>query len=155
MRMGHRCCGGISLQWSPVLETGNTAAIIEGLLTDGWAAMEPGLRDREYQIMGSYKLVKASAAMEPGLRDREYRSIIAAVDDIEWLQWSPVLETGNTSAAWGSSQTRASLQWSPVLETGNTRARVTELFGFGFAAMEPGLRDREYSWNTQPRGSSG
>ena len=36
--------------------------------------------------------------MEPGLRDREYTTIAAAWEaDSALLQWSPVLETGNTS----------------------------------------------------------
>ena len=59
--------------------------------------------------------------MEPGLRDREYP--VGAVQEALWwaaLQWSPVLETGNT--LWISTGVAASwlLQWSPVLETGNT-----------------------------------
>ena len=38
-----------------------------------------------------------------------------------WLQWSPVLETGNTPPAGGAAHPNPNpLQWSPVLETGNT-----------------------------------
>ena len=59
--------------------------------------------------------------MEPGLRDREYAPFWrAVVERAIKLQWSPVLETGNTTAAW-------------------LYGEVHQL-----AAMEPGLRDREY-----------
>ena len=59
--------------------------------------------------------------MEPGLRDREYPAEL------------PLL-----GARWGL------LQWSPVLETGNTaQFRVIDFYAL-LAAMEPGLRDREY-----------
>ena len=34
--------------------------------------------------------------MEPGLRDREYRADLGYLFQAEVLQWSPVLETGNT-----------------------------------------------------------
>ena len=34
--------------------------------------------------------------MEPGLRDREYYETISYVPRAVELQWSPVLETGNT-----------------------------------------------------------
>ena len=107
--------------------------------------------------------------MEPGLRDREYA--VEAVADGLWeeLQWSPVLETGNTRpqhvacwacvraamepglrdreympVSWSRSRIWSRLQWSPVLETGNTTAAW--LYGevHQLAAMEPGLRDREY-----------
>ena len=82
--------------------------------------MEPGLRDREYATEAISHLCPNEAAMEPGLRDREYR--------------------GGTR----DSGTRGiMLQWSPVLETGNTRC--SHLNGCASsAAMEPGLRDREY-----------
>ena len=67
------------------------------------AAMEPGLRDREYQQGHEAADSVRRAAMEPGLRDREYRSLRAfALSPIERLQWSPVLETGNTPAAGGA-----------------------------------------------------
>ena len=60
------------------------------------AAMEPGLRDREYDAPVDGFRAAARAAMEPGLRDREYQ-IAELVTRIMWLlQWSPVLETGNT-----------------------------------------------------------
>ena len=60
------------------------------------------------------------------------------------LQWSPVLETGNTRLALADYPRTIELQWSPVLETGNTVPdRVTPI-GDRVAAMEPGLRDREY-----------
>ncbi len=62
-----------TLQWSPVLETGNTLPPQLPLLSAWWAAMEPGLRDREYRDVGHRLLDRLSAAMEPGLRDREYR----------------------------------------------------------------------------------
>ena len=38
----------VQLQWSPVLETGNTSYLREWLSEGQIAAMEPGLRDREY-----------------------------------------------------------------------------------------------------------
>ena len=63
-----------SLQWSPVLETGNTAGGVQGVVEHPLAAMEPGLRDREYMLA------------------RMAFSALAGT-----LQWSPVLETGNTS----------------------------------------------------------
>ncbi len=35
--------------------------------------------------------------MEPGLRDREYDAVEQLLSEaLDWLQWSPVLETGNT-----------------------------------------------------------
>ena len=58
--------------------------------------------------------------MEPGLRDREY-------------------EVGVYGLFVG-----AVLQWSPVLETGNTSRCSTGIRSRNAAAMEPGLRDREY-----------
>ena len=65
--------------------------------------MEPGLRDREYEYEIASYVPRAVAAMEPGLRDREYvhhldTTILWAVA----LQWSPVLETGNTRRVSGS-----------------------------------------------------
>ena len=36
------------------------------------------------------------------------------------LQWSPVLETGNTLMGAALCTMAYELQWSPVLETGNT-----------------------------------
>ena len=59
--------------------------------------MEPGLRDREYDEAPPKVSVGLRAAMEPGLRDREYAEEGAGLEDIRvLLQWSPVLETGNT-----------------------------------------------------------
>ena len=58
--------------------------------------------------------------MEPGLRDREYSSGTTNTSGTCALQWSPVLETGNTSPLERSPAEMALLQWSPVLETGNT-----------------------------------
>ena len=69
-----------SLQWSPVLETGNTALEYALMYLLSVAAMEPGLRDREYE--------------PPGVRS--YTTV--------QLQWSPVLETGNTREGRGGSQ---------------------------------------------------
>ena len=43
---------------------------IEPLKT--WAAMEPGLGDREWQPAHGVRLPDALAAMEPGLGDREW-----------------------------------------------------------------------------------
>ena len=63
--------------------------------------------------------------MEPGLRDREY------------------------SAAAASRCRGASLQWSPVLETGNTIFDRSPAISEYVAAMEPGLRDREYVPNSE------
>ena len=60
------------LQWSPVLETGNTAQGKCGRLRIRRAAMEPGLRDREYRTHTHARTHAHTAAMEPGLRDREY-----------------------------------------------------------------------------------
>ncbi len=86
------------------------------------------------------------AAMEPGLRDREYshqgRSRRAGRSS---LQWSPVLETGNTADPLEVSAAYDELQWSPVLETGNTPMNIRIYTPADMAAMEPGLRDREYS----------
>ena len=62
-----------SLQWSPVLETGNTECPVKSVCWAQAAAMEPGLRDREYLA-------------------RTVREVVASY----LLQWSPVLETGNT-----------------------------------------------------------
>ncbi len=59
--------------------------------------------------------------MEPGLRDREY------------------MEPRGVS-----SYATVQLQWSPVLETGNTSYLREWLSEGQIAAMEPGLRDREY-----------
>ena len=87
--------------------------------------MEPGLRDREYAVRTLSQMPLGAAAMEPGLRDREYWEAAAtARRGVCWLQWSPVLETGNT---------RSSRRGRP------SRKR---------AAMEPGLRDREYGGST-------
>ena len=87
---------GQKLQWSPVLETGNTRSHQPYGTPPGPAAMEPGLRDREYgrglAVIGQ----EITAAMEPGLRDREYEEKMATGQIVNMLQWSPVLETGNT-----------------------------------------------------------
>ena len=58
--------------------------------------------------------------MEPGLRDREYGNTMTTNANITLLQWSPVLETGNTWITVPRVAFEALLQWSPVLETGNT-----------------------------------
>ena len=59
--------------------------------------MEPGLRDREYRPTVRIRKIEPIAAMEPGLRDREYRHATReAAARCDQLQWSPVLETGNT-----------------------------------------------------------
>ena len=69
--------------------------------------------------------------MEPGLRDREYPVRTSA---------------GLWSICW--------LQWSPVLETGNTQEYLNTLVPEGWAAMEPGLRDREYQLPSPPTGGA-
>ena len=61
-----------TLQWSPVLETGNTRRLAARRRRYAVAAMEPGLRDREYDPMIAAMRLGLVAAMEPGLRDREY-----------------------------------------------------------------------------------
>ncbi len=43
------------------------------------AAMEPGLRDREYDLAAQLVAGIRGAAMEPGLRDREYPGRVLAV----------------------------------------------------------------------------
>ena len=45
---------------------------------------------------------------------------------------------------WASAAAFAPLQWSPVLETGNTSTAMSRAVRILGAAMEPGLRDREY-----------
>ncbi len=61
------------------------------------AAMEPGLRDREYRHLQEHQEHQEQAAMEPGLRDREYQhAALCGLLAADVLQWSPVLETGNT-----------------------------------------------------------
>ena len=64
------------LQWSPVLETGNTGADALHVAVPQRAAMEPGLRDREYDVAIRSGRAREDAAMEPGLRDREYLLIV-------------------------------------------------------------------------------
>ena len=65
------------------------------------AAMEPGLRDREYGRITATAIGAAGAAMEPGLRDREYVVLVNGRPSLyAKLQWSPVLETGNTQKKW-------------------------------------------------------
>ena len=72
------------LQWSPVLETGNTphtSAPGTGPLD---AAMEPGFRDREYSRLNLPLQTPQKAAMEPGFRDREYmQRYLAAVEAVD------------------------------------------------------------------------
>ena len=68
--------------------------------------------------------------MEPGLRDREYWSRVVCVRTPPWLQWSPVLETGNTPLPLRHTHTHARLQWSPVLETGNTALSPDRMTAF-------------------------
>ncbi len=90
--------------------------------------------------------------MEPGLRDREYAPFWrAVVERAIKLQWSPVLETGNTIGPFLAADQAIVLQWSPVLETGNTHRIAGGKAPYFRAAMEPGLRDREYkrgTWKT-------
>ena len=111
----------ILLQWSPVLETGNTCS-------------------RTYVHMP-----RRVAAMEPGLRDREYDPLTVSVAyDEQLLQWSPVLETGNTGALRPAAGVRALAAMEPGLRDREyDRARGSRQQR-GYAAMEPGLRDREY-----------
>ena len=47
----------------------------------------------------------------------------------ERLQWSPVLETGNTWPLLSRPGRMCMLQWSPVLETGNTQGASDALYG--------------------------
>ena len=83
--------------------------------------------------------------MEPGLRDREYKSLQRLLSVDHQLQWSPVLETGNTTTPPTQPPGGSWLQWSPVLETGNTIGDREREDNRSRAAMEPGLRDREYA----------
>ena len=66
------------------------------------------------------------------------------MDRLLGLQWSPVLETGNTPDLHTGYPVCYTLQWSPVLETGNTAQELRPGAVQRVAAMEPGLRDREY-----------
>ncbi len=108
------------------------------------------------------------AAMEPGLGDREWGDPHLHTHVAIRPQWSPVLETGNGPPGPGSSAQGAELpQWSPVLETGNgppapaatgsqVRRNGARSWRPGmdlphqpprvprYAAMEPGLGDREW-----------
>ena len=74
------CCGAFRLQWSPVLETGNTPTPLHTISLPIRAAMEPGLRDREYVFLPDWGGQEYNAAMEPGLRDREYERFYARID---------------------------------------------------------------------------
>ena len=139
------------LQWSPVLETGNTSHhhSHDGAATA--AAMEPGLRDREYQPPRfRYRFVTVWLQWSPVLETGNTVAYDATYTQHVRLQWSPVLETGNTRLALEDYPKTIELQWSPVLETGNTRPRLRNGRPLQAAAMEPGLRDREY----MPRGVS-
>ena len=137
------------------------------------AAMEPGLGDREWATPtaspGSSTLrPQWSPVLETG-NGKEYG--IPPVSTQIGPQWSPVLETGNGFATLEFTYVIYVPQWSPVLETGNGEAerngaglkpgvgrngarswrpgmggRVPgHLRGYGDAAMEPGLGDREWA----------
>ena len=106
--------------------------------------MEPGFRDREYHPAATAGPYEVPAAMEPGFRDREYDHIESTEAGLHVLQWSPVLETGNTRGLTTPLGRMEQLQWSPVLETGNTGDRNRIRPDEKPAAMEPGFRDREY-----------
>ena len=116
-----RAAAACRLQWSPVLETGNTRQGARHR-EENHAAMEPGLRDREYQGRHRRPVRVENAAMEPGLRDREYqyRSILSAVDEIAAME--PGLRDREYPRTPTTEASVSVLQWSPVLETGNTIA---------------------------------
>ena len=66
---------------------------------------------------------------------------------MDMLQWSPVLETGNTNLWKRNRSADDLLQWSPVLETGNTARRKTRcwllvLQAFASAVNRPSVRGR-------------
>ena len=61
--------------------------------------------------------------MEPGHEDREYVPVNHIVIDFDLPQWSPVMKTGNTSAAGIGAAVAGLPQWSPVMKTGNTPRR--------------------------------
>ena len=111
--------------------------------------MEPGLRDREYQIDELVTRIMLLLQWSPVLETGNTRYNPGCQAAQTGLQWSPVLETGNTMLAPITSWHRDRLQWSPVLETGNTRPTPAQALAYIRAAMEPGLRDREYVHGTQ------
>ena len=106
--------------------------------------MEPGLRDRDYYSLAAICAVSSQLQWSPVLETGNTRYNPGCQAAQTGLQWSPVLETGNTMLAPITSWHRDRLQWSPVLETGNTRPTPAQALAYIRAAMEPGLRDREY-----------
>ncbi len=111
------------LQWSPVLETGNTWEVFAAQMLAALAAMEPGLRDREYLSWGRRSSGPPRGLQwSPVLETGNTRRPACPIGYPDLLQWSPVLETGNTPGREGYKDwLYYPLQWSPVLETGNTR----------------------------------
>ena len=108
--------------------------------------MEPGFRDREYRV--------PNAICRSGRRRLQWSPVLETGNTTpaecirlaqKQLQWSPVLETGNTRLPSNLRARTYRLQWSPVLETGNTSPGCQASRTETLAAMEPGFRDREYA----------
>ena len=118
------------LQWSPVLETGNTRNREVDAGCSVRAAMEPGLRDREYASAALARAIRILAAMEPGLRDREY------VPGARWRKQQPApaaMEPGLRDREYGSTQ-------NPLLATSlaGLRERCQPALGQGAAGAPAG-----------------
>ena len=94
------------------------------------------------------------ASMEPGHEDREYPKSNEHLRYVVQPQWSPVMKTGNTSAARQAQSSPAEPQWSPVMKTGNTIRAVLCGDELEPASMEPGHEDREYRSQITKRGCS-
>ena len=92
-------CLSAKPQWSPVMKTGNTTRSGANLATTSRASMEPGHEDREYQRCRILPVVRLDASMEPGHEDREYRPHPVGDSAGEKPQWSPVMKTGNTTGS--------------------------------------------------------
>ena len=106
--------------------------------------MEPGFRDREYQRHRGNTIFATVAAMEPGFRDREYLLGVLLHFQLVTAAMEPGFRDREYCVHVGGCGPSRALQWSPVLETGNTPRSSAPVLCAAVAAMEPGFRDREY-----------
>ena len=109
------------------------------------AAMEPGLIDRDHPDLDR----QGRGARDGRNGARSYRpgsppGYTDALPKLYVPQWSPVLSTGITARALREAEALAEPQWSPVLSTGITHTSRRHIITPPFAAMEPGLIDRDH-----------
>ncbi len=113
--------GIVRPQWSPVMKTGNTVALVDRRADDRGASMEPGHEDREYVLPRRGDVRLEHASMEPGHEDREYLIVSMAIFSLPAASMEPGHEDREYAKQWRDELDVRVPQWSPVMKTGNTR----------------------------------